>query len=354
MPYALQELQNISKGKPAYPQSNRPTTYQQFQNNAGINKQVLGSQNTNPPLQGGGSGFSPSPVQQQSSPVPQGPSQDDINREIDAAFSSGLGYLDQTERQLREQQPGFEKQITDQYNLNVQDLTGQKQSAFDRFGVQEQQAQGRKEDAMSAARRLYQELQQGAQQRFGGASSAGVAAFELAGRESQRQFGNINKEFTGYAQELNNQRNEVERNFTVGIEKLRLETENRRLQAQQEFQSRLNEINRSRSDLYANKAQARLSALQDMRNKIFQIQLMDRQMENQLALQRQNSMAYINNFTSTTANSAGVVDQAYNQAVGNMSTNPQTSLTYGNSAATNQPNQYIGQINSRKRDEYFA
>jgi len=110
-----------------------------------------------------------------------------------------------------------------------------------------------KEDALSAARRLYSELQQGYKQRFGGASSAGEAAMALTGNEQQRQMAQTNR---GYQDTIN----QIDQQSATALNTV-----------QSEFRSRLDQINQNRTMVESQRLQARRGALQDLANKAFAI-----------------------------------------------------------------------------------
>lgn len=110
-----------------------------------------------------------------------------------------------------------------------------------------------KEDALSAARRLYSELQQGYKQRFGGASSAGEAAMALTGNEQQRQMAQTNR---GYQDTVN----QIDQQAATALNTV-----------QSEFRARIDQINQNRTLVESQRLLARRSALQDLANKAFAI-----------------------------------------------------------------------------------
>lgn len=276
---------------------------------------------------------------------------DEYSRQIDEAYNSSMGVLDQAENYLKGYQPQYEQQITNDYNYNVNELGNQRQSAFDRFGLQETQAQRRKEDALSAARRVYQEQTLGANQRFGGSSSAGGAVSEILARSQAEEQGKTYRQYNDYAQNLEIQRGEVERSYNLGLEKIRLEKERSLLESQRDFQSKLLQIASDKSNVIKNKAEARLQALQELRARAFSIEQMDRQFQYQLALQKQQNLASLNNFSSSLSNSNSIVDQAYNQVVNGTSQAPApVSISSG---GIQNPLQYIGQLFGQKKDDYL-
>ena len=128
--------------------------------------------------------------------APQGPSQADIA----AIYQPGMDMLSQQEAAFRAEQPLAEQKLGTSYqeglslldkNLSDQEAQLNKQGAA--IGTA-------KSSALSQARQLYNELQQRIGAQFGSRSSAGPAAQELLGRETTKQFGNIESQ-SGQAQQ---------------------------------------------------------------------------------------------------------------------------------------------------------
>lgn len=206
---------------------------------------------------------------------------------IDQEAGNSMNFLKQQEDALRAEQPGIEKGITDQASM-----------------LREKALMGR-EDAQSAARRLYSELQQGYRQRFGGASSAGEAAMALTGNEQQRQMAQNN------------------RTYQESIAQIDLSANQAVQSAQSEFRNQLLAINQNRTMVESERLAARRQALQDLSAKVFQIQQQRETFKQNLALMQEQ--ARIQNETN----------------LKNLSTNPASNLTFNNQPTTASGNQGI-------------
>lgn len=206
---------------------------------------------------------------------------------VEQEYGKSSDLLNQREADIRAEQPGIEKGITDQASM-----------------LREKALMGR-EDAQSAARRLYSELQQGYRQRFGGASSAGEAAMALTGNEQQRQMAQNNRTYQESIAQVDLSANEAIR------------------AAQSEFTSRLDAIRQNRTQLEADKLVARRQALQDLSAKVFQIQQQREIFKQNIALMQEQ--ARIQNETN----------------LKNLSTNPASNLTFNNQPTTASGNQGI-------------
>jgi len=182
-----------------------------------------------------------------------------------------------------------------------------------------------KEDALSAARRLYSELQQGYKQRFGGASSAGEAAMALTGNEQQRQMAQTNR---GYQDTIN----QIDQQSATALNTV-----------QSEFRSRLDQINQNRTMVESQRLQARRGALQDLANKAFAIKQQQESFKQNLQLMQ-----------------AQIDMQAKANGTKVFNVNPSSTLTPGAVATTASGNQgltnvnnSVGQTSGLYKDEYL-
>lgn len=240
---------------------------------------------------------------------PSGPSRE----EIDSAFNPILDVYNQAESNLRSQLPGLISEAEAQAAASRSLLGNQRTSANEMLGQQEQSTETQRARQSAQQRQTLQELQLANQQRFGGASSAGLGASELQGREFQRsQFG-IQENAQQALQAIGQQKMSVEREYQQGLQQLEVNRQQAVNDINRKFQDRLLEINARRGETEAAKAQARMQAVQDLRNQAFQINVARAQFEADLRSQAQQNLSYLtqaeNQFTG--AGQAGV--QAYNQ-----------------------------------------
>lgn len=107
--------------------------------------------------------------------TPSAPTPDPYAELINSIYNSNINDLNNQQNTLQNNQTSILGDINSQADTSKGTLTsnlGQSQAQIDQSA---QQGEQRHADALTAARRLYQELVQGGQQRFGGASSAGEA-----------------------------------------------------------------------------------------------------------------------------------------------------------------------------------
>jgi hypothetical protein len=234
-------------------------------------------------------------------------------QEIDSKFAPIFDIYNQAESNLRGQLPGLISEAEAQAQASRGLLGNQRTNANELLGQQEQSTESQRARQSAQQRQTLQELQLANQQRFGGASSAGLGASELQGREFQRsQFG-IQENAQQALQQIGQQKMQVQREYDQGLQQLEVNRQQAVNDIQRKFQDRLLEINARRGETESAKAQARMSAVQEMRNQAFQINVARAQFENDLRSQAQSNLSYLsqaeNQFTG--AGQAGA--QAYNQ-----------------------------------------
>lgn len=271
---------------------------------------------------------------------------------LNQIFNPAYAQLSQEEQTARDLQPQIEQNILDQYGTSKSALEGERTSGMNQIGQSEQSTFNRKEDAASAARRLYDELVRGGRQRFGGATSAGQAYGELTAAEQQRRMGGIQTQYNEAMSKLDLAKSDLNQKFTNAIAELENQKNTAILDAQREFRNRLDQISAARRQTDADKAQMRMQELQNYRNMVYQINLQDYQYKQQLAANKQASESAVDQARQRLLASAGMGSAAYQQFLGNSTINPTTGLTMGYTP-TAQNLAMTGQTTgTRKYDEF--
>lgn len=273
---------------------------------------------------------------------------------IGSSYAPLIDYLNQAEGQLRSDFPTYAQDINNQADTAKQSLTNGYNTTNQT--LQNQQAQGgkQKEDVISAARRLFQELQQGNLQRFGGSSSAGQAASELQGREFQRNSASAQNQYTDLVQQLGQKKLEVDNNYQVGLKQIEDQKAAAINQVNRDFQDKLSQINSQRAQTESAKAQARLGALQDYRNQVYSIQLQNYQFQQQLNQQKSQADSTLQDYTTKLSSAAQGGANALSGFQQNTTTNPTTNFGVNSQQQTMSDTPTLqGQISqTQKRDQF--
>lgn len=278
---------------------------------------VLGSATNTPSSSSGGgtrtSSPAPTPTQNPYENIqPSGPSQG----EIDSQFNPVLGVLNEAEGNLRGQLPGLIGEAEAQAQASRQLLGNQRLVANELLGQQEQSTQAQQQRMMAQQRQTLQEMQLANQQRFGGASSAGLGASEIQGREFQRSQYGIQENAQQALQQIGQQRQVVEREYNQGLQQLEVNRQQAVNEIQRKFQDRMLEINARRGEAESAKAQARMQAVQELRNQAYQINVAKAQFEADLRSQAQADTQYLSQVEQQYLGAGQAGQEAYGQFAG--------------------------------------
>jgi len=357
----LGQARNFQGGSPLFGKSQPQTQYRppentppQFQGPSITEEQLAairsrGAGNTSGGGGGGGGGGQPNP-----SPVsnpydnisaPQGPSQG----EIDSQFNPILDVYNQAENNLRGQLPGLIGEAEAQAQASRGLLDNQRTGANELLSGQQQQTFQSQQAQSGQQRQTLQELQSANQQRFGGASSAGQAAGELQGREFQRNTFQIGQQAQQAIQQINQQRQVVEREFQQGVQQLEVNKQQAVNQVQRTFQDRLLEINGRRGETESAKAQARMGALQELRNAAYQIDVSRAQFQSQLQMQAQQNAASLDNQAQQYLSATNQGQEGVNR----FSSAQQSAIPSVSNQGQDSQQQLTGQI-SREEEDLFG
>ena len=257
--------------------------------------------------------------------------------QINAAAASKLGFLGEAEGRLREAFPSIQGDITAQFGASKGSLEAEKARGGRELGAATTGAEQRGEDVTNAARRLFNELRIGGRQRFGGATSAGDAFSELSSREFQRNRAQIAQNLTNSLQQIQAQKVNLNETFGVALANLEVQKNIALNDAQRGFDDRLFEIDRLRAETESDKANMKLAALQDLRNQIFQINLVEAQLRTSATTQKAQAEQELENAFNLFNQSTAAGQSSVSNLIGATTTSPETKLAISRGTGTTAP-----------------
>jgi hypothetical protein len=277
-------------------------------------------------------------------------SQDQLMQQIEDAYKSSYDYFNQAEGNLRSQLPQTLQSVEGNFNVNKNLLDTQNKTNSAQLAFQKGEAGQANESQAAKIRRLYNELNQGYRQRFGGATSAGQAASELANVEQQRQTGSLAQNYASTIQKINLQKMEIDQKYQDSILQLNQQKQDAIMQANQDFQNNLLKITQARVQTDQDKSAQRLNALMDYRNKIFTIEQQNQQFQQTLEAQKQAAQLQLNQYSQTASTGLSTASGATSGFTGGL-TQPQSNLKPGATgmASADMMNWYQGQIAQGKK-----
>ena len=264
-------------------------------------------------------------------PAPTGPSpEDQLRSEVDAIFSPVMNLLNSQEGTLRENYASVPGAIENQYQTAYSSLGTEKASGENQIAQQEKGVGGAKENALTAATRLYNELNRGGMQRFGGASSAGEAFQTLTAQEQQRRQGTIYSEYATAMDKIGGYKADLEGKYSTALAQLNTQKQSALGQARSDFQDALSAIQTNIATAESDRATATLNTLQDYRNKVYTINAEALSFAQQLALNNQTSLSYVDQATKQLLAAVNGAGTTATSATNTLSQAPTTA--YGTSA----------------------
>ena len=309
-----------------------PLTYQGGSNLFGsyptpTSAQTLGTQSggtTPPPSSGGTSGGSGGTGT--TGGTSGGDPLQSLYSEIDNIYNTTMSYLGGQEQAVRGALPGAEAEVTGQYEASKKGI-GTEKGIGERTLTEAGTTAGQiKENALTAGRRLYNELSMGGQQRFGGASSAGQAFGELTGREFQRGQATTQQAYQNAMTKVTDLKANLQDRFDSAMFNLETQKNNALNQIRTVFQEKLSQIDALKAEAGTNKSTMRLDLLSQLRNQVYQLNLASVQTQTQLNAQKQNAEKEL----SAVVNAVNSAQRGSTTANQNLSlqapSNPQTSL----------------------------
>lgn len=285
-------------------------------------------------------------------PAPAAPPSDPYAELINSIYNSSINDLNNQESTLRGNQTSILGDINSQVDSSSATLKsnlGQSQAQID---MSAQQGEKRHGDALTAARRLYQELTQGGQQRFGGASSAGEAYSALTGRELQRNQQQIDSQHGDFMGQITMAKQNVQAKYDDAVAQLENQKNLALNQAQRDFQDKLSQINSLKNQAGQNKASQQMQALQELRNQIYNINISTAQNSQavaQMKTQAESQLAIASQQFGINTDAAASGLNSFSQ---NTSTNPQSGLTFAGGQTNNTTQTPTGSITSQPKFNY--
>ena len=253
----------------------------------------------------------------------------DYYNEINNTFNESNAYLDRNVALAEDARTAANAAVRSDEAANLSELGVSKQENIDSLAKQERAGQTRYEDASAKARRIWQEMTIGNQQRFGGASGAGRAMSEIQGAEMQRQMGANSRQFNEFSQEAEVARNFIETKYQDGLVKVKQITQNAIANVQQNFTNALMQINNLKSANAREKGEAKLNALKAVRDQVMQLKSQEVQQQQALELMREQQLLNTKSYNETESSVQSPTFSSGNYSQPGLSTNSQSNELVG-------------------------
>ena len=222
-------------------------------------------------------------------------------KEIDSEYNEKVSYLDKVEKAIREGNPEILAGILADLEAGKSRVGATQKAEQDTLETSGQEAGTRKENALDASRRLYNELRMGVGQKFGKLSNVGEVANVLLGREQQTNMSNTRQGYEQTMAKIDQEKLNVDRDATAKLEQMEADSLNMTNQANQEFRQSILDVDSNRLLALSDKTNQRLGFLSKLRDEVNAINQQKTQFRQQIEMMKQQQMLDLDTYARQTA-----------------------------------------------------
>jgi vacuolar-type H+-ATPase subunit H len=195
------------------------------------------------------------------------------NDAVNKSYSSTMSVLNSQESALKGNEQNYYDIATTPYTSQVPLINQAAQQGQNAITGQQNTAGIQSQNALAAARQLYNELMSRNTQAFGSGAlgSVGQAAGEILGRTAQQQFGNIRTNTDTTLQGLYTAARDLTDKTNVQLNSLDQQKQYALAQAKLAFQDKLDYISQKKDEAAQVKAQNKLDAMKEYRDYVRQL-----------------------------------------------------------------------------------
>jgi hypothetical protein len=245
--------------------------------------------------------------------------QEAYQKAIDDSYNSVMGRLNKQEDNLYDNEPNFYNIATAPYTSQIPLVQQAGQEGESALGLQQQKAGLNEQNALAAARRLYDELTSRNRQAFGSGAlgSVGQAASEILGRTAQQGMGSIRNQAAETYNNIATAVVNLKAKVKAQLDSLELQKNQALSQAKIAFQEKIDYINEKKNEAAQAKAQNKLDAMREYRDYVRSIEQQATQLSNSITNQANSVYGdLVDQTTALKSNVAGSVNTGIS-AVGN-------------------------------------
>lgn len=247
-------------------------------------------------------------------------------QQVDSAYGSAMDYLNRAEQSIRGFQPQVEQSINSTVDMNTQLANTQKAQGERQIASAQSDTESRLQNAITAARQALQESMMGSRQRFGSANNVTKALGEYGTTKFQQASGQARDTAEQTYRSLAEQTQQLNESYGSAIAQLNQWKQSQMMAAQQDFMSKLQQIDANRNEAAQNKSFQKIQLLQDMRSRADAIKNQAWTFQQNLELQRQAYSqqlgAQAKQFGTTATTNAGNIAAGAANGINSVNTAP--------------------------------
>lgn len=208
---------------------------------------------------------------------------DDIMRQIEDIYNSGMGYVNSARESAEKSAKGIKDNVVAEVGQQIDRTKTQGEELLGDVDVDADRFKKVLATALEEAVRSYNALKQQGIGRFGGGSSAGQAVGELAQREFFREQGKVNEKSAEGDMEFAREKGKIRTYVQNKIDDFEMYKTKALTEIENNLRSELARIDGVKYDLESNRARDKMGILQDSVNRARQVQEQDYNVKLQLA-----------------------------------------------------------------------
>ena len=216
--------------------------------------------------------------------------------DYNALFAPAFEAYSQYEQTLKGQQAGIASGIEASGAGQVGELEAEQAKRMGTFEGQEASAKAMAGEATQDIRREQSEIQKGIQSRFGGTTGTGGFASEILGSQSMRQMGKQRVALQNTLGEIDRSRNDLKSEVMTQVSKVKLQVDQLKANARNEFEMSLERINLAKGELEIRKAEQRIDALNSYQDNLAQLKAQEQDFKQTLLTADAQGNAFLTAF----------------------------------------------------------
>lgn len=281
---------------------------------------------------------------------------EDFEAQLNEIYNQAMQHAGKQEQYAQELKAGNIADIGQTYGTSEQALGTSKSQALGTLGQSEISSRQQQEKSLDAIRNLYNELTQGYQQRYGGASGAGEFAKAMAAKSMQQTAGQTRQATADALRQIQSQKVNVEENYKNSLTQLQDKRDMAIREANNNFGASMMQIERDKTTAGQEKALAKMNLLKEYKTNLFNIQSQAAAYQANLNAMREQANIELDSYLKQSAASAGAGRLASTLDFGTPTSNLQIGNTpLSQAALTGQINKdelqnYLGQIGQTRTD----
>lgn len=281
---------------------------------------------------------------------------EDFEAQLNEVYNQAMQHAGKQEQYAQELKTGNIADIGQTYGTSEQALGTSKSQALGTLGQSEISSRQQQEKSLDAIRNLYNELTQGYQQRYGGASGAGEFAKAMAGKTMQQTAGQTRQATMDALRKIQTEKVNVEQNYNNSLQQLQDKRDMAIREANNNFSASMMQIERDKATAGQEKALAKMNLLKEYKTNLFNIQSQAAAYQANLNAMREQANIELDSYLKQSAASAGAGQLASTLDFGTPTSNLQIGNTpLSQAALTGQINKdelqnYLGQIGQTRTD----